>query len=149
MRRVATGVKMDLASRGKNANKGRRQVRSSPIGAGSGLACWQINKREMMDLKPGMKLMSGVCDGQFIVVRSPKDAIALTCGGAPLVQTESERTNGASPASGSATGSLIGKRYTDEALGVELLCTRGGKGSLACNGTALELKSAKPLPASD
>lgn len=46
-------------------------------------------------------------------------------------------------------GSQLGKRYADEELGVELLCTKAGQGTLAVNGVALPLKNAKPLPASD
>jgi hypothetical protein len=46
-------------------------------------------------------------------------------------------------------GSLLGKRYSDDELGLELLCTKGGEGTLAVNGTPLPLRDAKPLPASD
>ena len=46
-------------------------------------------------------------------------------------------------------GTLIGKRYVDAAGTVELLCVKPGKGSLAIAGVALQLKDAKPLPASD
>ena len=48
-----------------------------------------------------------------------------------------------------AEGSLLGKRYEDETAGVEVLCTKPGPGALACDGRALTLKSAKPLPSSD
>jgi hypothetical protein len=48
-----------------------------------------------------------------------------------------------------AQGSLIGKRYVDAEDSVELLCTKGGEGSLTLNGTALEIKQAKALPSSD
>jgi hypothetical protein len=44
---------------------------------------------------------------------------------------------------------LIGKRYADEELGLELLCTRAGTGALTVNGEVLQVKGAKPLPASD
>jgi len=47
-------------------------------------------------------------------------------------------------------GTQIGKRYADEELGLEVLCTKGGKGSLSLGGDEpLEVKAAKPLPASD
>ena len=46
-------------------------------------------------------------------------------------------------------GTQIGKRYVNEAGDLELLCTKPGEGSLASGGTALTLKSAKPLPSSD
>ena len=52
-------------------------------------------------------------------------------------------------ATGWDKGTLIGKRYVDAAGTVELLCVKPGKGSLAIAGVALQLKDAKPLPASD
>ena len=46
-------------------------------------------------------------------------------------------------------GSLVGKRYVDEADTMEFLCTRGGEGNISVNGVALEVKQAKRLPSSD
>jgi hypothetical protein len=43
----------------------------------------------------------------------------------------------------------MGKRYTNEAGDIEVLCTKPGEGGLAVGGTALEIKGAKPLPSSD
>jgi hypothetical protein len=48
-----------------------------------------------------------------------------------------------------ADGTLIGKRYADEDVGLELLCTKAGDGSLTIGGEPLALKDAKPLPSSD
>ena len=42
----------------------------------------------------------------------------------------------------------MGKRYVAEG-GVEVLVTKAGAGSLSLGRTALALKEAKPLPASD
>jgi hypothetical protein len=100
-----------------------------------------------MELKPGTKLSSAVCETQVIVVRAPSSEVELGCGGAAL-------TDDGQPGSGEldpslSEGTLIGKRYADEDLGLELLCTRGGAGTLTCNGVALAIKGAKPLPASD
>ena len=50
--------------------------------------------------------------------------------------------------SGFADGSIMGKRYVDEG-GAEVLVTKAGAGTLAVGDTALRLKEAKPLPASD
>ena len=50
---------------------------------------------------------------------------------------------------GVAAGSLIGKRYIDAADKIELLCTKGGKGSLSIGSEALDVKQAKALPSSD
>jgi hypothetical protein len=46
-------------------------------------------------------------------------------------------------------GTQLGKRYADEELGVEVLCTKAGEGSLSVGETLLAVKGAKPLPASD
>jgi hypothetical protein len=48
-------------------------------------------------------------------------------------------------------GTQIGlsKRYSEESLGLELLCTKAGAGPLAVNGQQLTIKNAKPLPSSD
>jgi hypothetical protein len=51
--------------------------------------------------------------------------------------------------SGFATGTQLGKRYADEELGLELLCTKPGQGSISVGETILAVKGAKPLPASD
>jgi hypothetical protein len=50
---------------------------------------------------------------------------------------------------GFAQGTQIGKRYVDAGGTVELLCVKGGQGSLSIGGVPLQLKDAKPLPASD
>src|SRR3546814_19314491 len=52
-------------------------------------------------------------------------------------------------ANGFQEGSLIGKRYTDDAATVEVLCTKAGTSSLSLGDEALVLKDAKPLPSSD
>ncbi len=100
-----------------------------------------------MPLKPGAKLRSAVCATQVIVVRAPAIDVELGCGGAALVASDEEPTGTVDPAF--AGGSLIGKRYADEELGLELLCTRAGDGTLTCNGVVLAVKGAKPLPSSD
>ena len=43
----------------------------------------------------------------------------------------------------------MGKRFADEGSGIEVLCSKGGAGSLAIDGQALGAKDAKKLPASD
>ncbi len=102
-----------------------------------------------MDLKPGQKLHSAVCDAQFVVVRPSKEPVELGCGGAPLVADGEEAPAGVALDASLGDGALIGKRYADEDSGLELLCTRGGVGAVTVNGAPLALKGAKPLPASD
>jgi hypothetical protein len=43
----------------------------------------------------------------------------------------------------------MGKRYADEQIGLELLCTKPGQGTIAVNGVPLTLVGPKLLPASD
>ena len=46
-------------------------------------------------------------------------------------------------------GTQLGKRYVDESLGLDLLCTRADKSSISVDNAILGLKPAKALPASD
>ncbi len=102
-----------------------------------------------MELRPGLRLESATCDTQVVVVKAPKDAgdLDVRCGGAPMREhgTGGDRL----PVSAEGDPTLLGKRYADDELGLELLCTQGGAGALAVGDTALLLKGAKPLPSSD
>ena len=71
----------------------------------------------------------------------------VECGGAPMGDDKPAELGAINDAF--AEGTQMGKRYVDEAGTVELLCVKAGKGSLSLNGTALQLKDAKPLPSSD
>ncbi|MFJ8492983.1 hypothetical protein ACIRBZ_32250 [Streptomyces sp. NPDC094038] len=111
----------------------------------------------------GQMLASTVDTTAVIVVRCPDEELEIGCGGAAMVEgggngnaagaaatgTTATGTTAPGPAAGPAAGSLLGKRYADDGLGVELLCTRAGPGTLTVNGVPLPMKSAKPLPASD
>ncbi len=101
-----------------------------------------------MELKAGMRLRSVVCNTEVIVVRAPAEPVELTCGGAALA-AEGEAATTAQLDPSASSGTLLGKRYADEETGLELLCTKSGEGSLACNGEELLLRTAKPLPSSD
>jgi hypothetical protein len=105
-----------------------------------------------MELKAGGRLRSTVDATEVVVIRAPKEAVEVTCGGAAMVPPEAaggDQGGGGVPASAGGEGAALGKRYVDEPAGLELLCTKGGTSPLACDGRALELKSAKPLPSSD
>lgn len=95
-------------------------------------------------MKPGSRLKSTACDSEVVVIRYGSGT--LTCGGAPMSEGGGDAAE-LDPAQ--AGGTVIGKRYVDAAGTVELLCVKPGKGTLALDGTALQLKEAKPLPASD
>ena len=96
-------------------------------------------------MKSGTKLKSAVCDTEVMVIRSA--AVVVECGGAPMVEERPAERGTIKP--GFAQGTLIGKRYVDAAGSLELLCVKPGRGSLSIGGVPLQLKDAKPLPASD
>lgn len=99
-------------------------------------------------LKPGARFKSAVCDTQIMVVKAPAGEYALSCGGAEMI-APAAATNGAALDPTLAGSTLIGKRYVNADESLELLCTKGGQGSLALDGVALEVKQAKQLPSSD
>jgi hypothetical protein len=102
-----------------------------------------------MKLRPGQQVASVVDGTRMIVVRAPAEEIVLTCGGADMVDAKQAATNGAQADPAQRDGTMLGKRYADDDLGIELLCTKGGEGTVAANGVPLPLKAAKALPASD
>lgn len=101
-----------------------------------------------MQLKAGSRLQSAACDTQVIVVRAPKDDVDLRCGGHPLV-AQGATADRAPLDPNHSSGSAMGKRYADEGLGLELLITKAGAGSLSIGDEPMSLKDAKPLPSSD
>jgi hypothetical protein len=101
-----------------------------------------------MDLKAGTRLQSSVCSTEVIVVRPPSTPVDLRCGGIPM-RPVGDPAASAPLDSASGGGTLLGKRYSDPASGLELLCTKAGEGSLSVASEPLELKNAKPLPSSD
>lgn len=102
-----------------------------------------------MILKTGQSLASAVDTTVVVVVRAPKDEIALTCGGVDMVPGKEPGGDGSSIDSAHAGGALLGKRYVDDEAGLEVLCTKAGVGRLEVNGAELPIKAAKPLPSSD
>lgn len=102
-----------------------------------------------MELKPGSRWKSAVCDTEVVVVRSPKPAANLECGGYPMLAYNAEKPAGKVPADGFAGGTVAGKRFADDETGLELLCTRAGAGNLTIGGRAIGAKEAKKLPSSD
>ena len=101
------------------------------------------------ELKAGARLRSSVCPTEVAVVKAPAGAVDVRCGGHPMVPIADAPGAGVSIVPGFDEGTLIGKRYADADLGVELLCTKAGGGSLSIGERLLPLKSAKPLPSSD
>ncbi len=97
-------------------------------------------------IKNGTRLASQVCDTQVIVVRTGDSLEQLRCGGAPMAEMGAPRSGELDPAF--AGGNVMGKRYVDD-TGAEVLVTKAGAGTLSIGDTALSVKEAKPLPASD
>lgn len=102
-----------------------------------------------MELRPGLRLESATCDTQVVVVRAPKDGgdVDVRCGGEPM--REAGAGGDRLPVSLEGDATLLGKRYAHEELGLELLCSKGGDGTLSIGATPLLVKGAKPLPSSD
>ena len=102
----------------------------------------------MAQLKAGTRMRSAVCKTEAMVIAAPATEIALSCGGAPMIDAKEEPAGGDIDAA-FAGGTLLGKRYVNEAGDLELLCIKPGDGALAVDGVALVLKESKPLPSTD
>ncbi len=102
-----------------------------------------------MELKPGSRWKSAVCDAEIVIVKAPSAPATLECGGQPLNPHTQKRDPAATPSPDHSGGSQLGKRYIDEETGLEALCSKTGAGSLSINGRPLTLKDAKKLPSSD
>jgi hypothetical protein len=99
-------------------------------------------------LKSGARMHSQVCETQVIVVQPVESLDDLRCGGTSMVPLDAVIDSAATLDPQFAGGSVMGKRYVDEAGG-EVLVTKAGAGSLSVGSTPMSLKEAKPLPASD
>ncbi|PLW69186.1 hypothetical protein [Pseudohalioglobus lutimaris] len=102
----------------------------------------------MAELKAGTRMKSAVCATEVMVIAAPAGSLDITCGGAAMVGS-AEEAGGGSVDAAFAEGTLLGKRYVNQAGDLELLCVKPGDGSLALDGETLVLKEAKALPSSD
>jgi hypothetical protein len=102
-----------------------------------------------MEYKPGTRWKSAVSDIEVVIVTSPNVAVSLLCGGHDVVPLADEAPAGLTMDPSLAEASLIGKRYVHEPSGFEILCTKGGQGTLAVGGEPLTVKGPKPIPSSD
>jgi hypothetical protein len=98
-----------------------------------------------MELTAGSRWKSVVSETEVVVVRPAQGDHTLACGGTEMVAVGSDTPAGSVDPT-LAEPTLLGKRYEDEPSGLEVLCSEG---TLTLDGTALALKSAKPLPSSD
>jgi len=99
-------------------------------------------------MKTGTRLQSQVCETQVIVITSSDSLDDLRAGGVAMIPLDGEKSVGATLDPNLAEGAVMGKRYVDDS-GAEVLVTKAGVGTLSVGTTPLELKAAKPLPASD
>jgi hypothetical protein len=104
--------------------------------------------RNAVLLRAGSRLRSVVDATEVLVVRAPAEDVDLRCGGRPMVGLDAD-VPGGTLAAEHADGTQLGKRYVGPGGTCELLCTKAGDGSLSAGDVPLELKEAKPLPASD
>jgi hypothetical protein len=102
-----------------------------------------------MKVAAGSRWKSAVCATEVVVMKGAQQDLELQCGGVAMVAMSAERAAGAAPVAGHDGGTLLGKRYGDEASGLELLCTKGGAGALSYDGQALVIRAVKALPSSD
>jgi hypothetical protein len=102
-----------------------------------------------MKISAGSRWKSAVCATEVVVVRGSQQDTELHCGGVPMLAMSAEKATGTAPLAGQDAGSLMGKRYGDDASGLELLCTKAGAGTLSCSGRALLVRAVKALPSSD
>jgi len=109
---------------------------------------------EATDLSPGSRWRSVVCEAEVIVVRAPAAPVLLCIGGAPALAAAGNGPagsglTGSAPDRALAAGTLLGKRYADQASGLELLCTRSGAGTITVAGRPATIMAPRKLPASD
>jgi hypothetical protein len=102
-----------------------------------------------MELKAGARLRSATDATEVVVVRAPSVPVDLRCGGEPMLAVDAERGPDQPIGAGFEEGSQLGKRYADDDIGIEILCTKPGPASLSLGEERLHLKGAKPLPSSD
>jgi hypothetical protein len=102
-----------------------------------------------VELKTGVKLRSQVGPTEAVVVKAPAGDVTISCGGHPMIAADQSPQEDLTPDPSADGQTQIGKRYTDPDGTVELLVTKAGPGALASGSVALDLKQAKPLPASD
>jgi hypothetical protein len=88
-----------------------------------------------MEAMPGLRLRSAVCSCEIVVVRASGESIDLH----PFVAPESEVATIRNIQPDFDGGSVMGKRYSHETIGIEVLCTKSGEGSISVGTTVLTI----------
>ncbi|KOV68047.1 hypothetical protein ADL01_23980 [Streptomyces sp. NRRL WC-3618] len=99
-----------------------------------------------MSLQVGTRLRGQNSTCEVIVVKSSDTPAVLMCAGAEMRPTAPDPT---APQVSDGPPIHLGKRYTDDDSGIEVLCTKAGIGPLTFGNSQLTQKAAKALPASD
>jgi hypothetical protein len=81
-------------------------------------------------------LACAVCNTTVVVMQTPAAAVTLTCCDQVLRAVRPAPCSAHQPGSG-GQGTLAGSRYIDESSGLIVRCTRGGRGAVSCDGTAM------------
>jgi len=102
-----------------------------------------------VELTAGVRLRSVVCPTEVVVVKPASGDVDLQCGGVALVGIDVIVQDAGEPVEGFCEGTQLGKRYVHSESGLELLCTKAGRGSLCVGDVLLSTQQAKTLPASD
>ena len=101
----------------------------------------------MRELKAGKKLKSSVCETQIMIIKGIPGVHELSCGGLPMIEVAEAGSGELDPSK--AEGTIIGHRYVNVGESLELLCVKGGAGTLFLDAVKLVPKQAKALPTSD
>ena len=107
-----------------------------------------MRKGDWMDVRPGSRWISQVCETEVVVVRG-SGVFSLECGGHPMVPPGEAGKCGATLDPEFAAGSYLGKRFVSDQIQLEVLVTRAGAGSMTVDSAPLILKNAKSLPSAD
>jgi hypothetical protein len=96
-------------------------------------------------VKVGTRLKSQVSTCEVIIVKGSDLDSELECAGTVMTATGGDGSNQVEDGPVLA----LGKRYSDEESGIEILVTKPGVGPLSFDGRELGQNQAKQLPASD
>jgi len=103
-----------------------------------------------MRLTTGERLQSTACTTEIIVIKGVAEDVDLRCGGSPMVPSSAEGNGQTADLSADFSGgSLLGKRYGLASVGLEVLVTKPGDGTLSLGDEALAMEMPRELPSSD
>jgi|SRR5271154_2670523 len=103
-----------------------------------------------MESNPCSLWKSPVSIPEVVIVRPAKTALKLECGGHPMIVTNEERLSGLGVSMDDSASLFMGKRcYFDGELGLEVLASKAGAGSLSLHGRVLLIEAANALSSSD